>query len=363
MSSIRQRRRLFFEGLEPRQLLAADLLGGVLTVVGTNRNDRIYVTLSEPGTLLVSVNSQRSQFNLADVSQLRISGGRGNDTIGVAEDVPLAAWISGGAGDDRLKGSGGNDEIHGDAGNDRIDGGGGDDAIFGEAGNDRVDGGAGNDDLNGGAGQDELNGGGGDDVLLGGIGNDKLCGGEGDDEVVGGAGNDHLEGNGGDDHLSGEAGNDRLNGGDGDDFLEGGNGNDRLDGGYGENLLDGGSGKNKEKNGTHVTDDTVVLYASFTTGNGSLKATFRSEPREGEAPLLTLSVRVQNGTPGASLGVVIDGFPMASLLLDGQGNGTIGFTNQTGNEDPNSLPFPAGLALHAGSTILVGSLSAVFVAV
>jgi len=64
--------------------------------------------------------------------------------------------------------------------------------IFGGAGDDHIKGGGGNDVLNGGSGKDHLEGGNGRDILLGGTGKDKLKGGRGDDLLVGdSAANEH----------------------------------------------------------------------------------------------------------------------------------------------------------------------------
>ncbi|MCA9269642.1 MAG: LEPR-XLL domain-containing protein, partial [Planctomycetales bacterium] len=62
--------------------------------------------------------------------------------------------------------------------------------------------------LFGGAGADSLQGGDSADYLLGGEGNDALDGGAGDDSAYGGAGDDYLEGRSGNDILWGEAGDD-----------------------------------------------------------------------------------------------------------------------------------------------------------
>ncbi len=65
-----------------------------------------------------------------------------------------------------------------------------------------VTGGAGNDDLRGGAGADKLTGGDGNDALRGGAGNDKLIAGNGDDYLNGGAGKDQFDGGAGNDRVS-----------------------------------------------------------------------------------------------------------------------------------------------------------------
>ncbi|GAA6210034.1 hypothetical protein NBRC116601_33270 [Cognatishimia sp. WU-CL00825] len=121
----------------------------------------------------------------------------------------------------------------GTSGNDRLRGSRGDDDMSGAAGNDTLYGLNGDDRLNGGAGNDTLLSGGGDDRVLGGSGDDKLAGGAGHDTLIGGADNDVLIGGAGHDSLEGGDGRDKLVGGDGDDFLNGGEGRNVLRGGAG----------------------------------------------------------------------------------------------------------------------------------
>ena len=91
--------------------------------------------------------------------------------------------------------------------------------------------------LTGGGGNDTLVGGGGGDYLIGGDGRDILSGGPGDDALAGGRGNDRLYGHAGDDYLAGGRGSDRLFGGPGRDSLVGADGEpDLLDGGGGIDL-------------------------------------------------------------------------------------------------------------------------------
>jgi Ca2+-binding RTX toxin-like protein len=273
------RRRLFLESLENRHMLAAavgsvTLDEGVLSAIGSKKNDQIQICLSD-SVLSVRINKQVFQFAAADVAELRIDGGKGNDSIVVGSSVMIAARISGGDGNDRICGGGGDDTISGDQGNDRIGGGGGndnlsggrgndwvdgddgDDAVHGDEGADQVFGGGGLDELWGDGGNDKLDGGDEDDVLHGGLGKDHLKGGSADDQLFGDEGKDELWGDDGDDQLFGGSENDQLWGGDGDDALKGEAGNDKLDGGGGTNLLDGDEGKNKFKNGTVVDLDEV----------------------------------------------------------------------------------------------------------
>lgn len=64
-----------------------------------------------------------------------------------------------------------------------------------------------------------LHGGAGNDRLIGSAGDDRLYGGDGSDVLKGGAGNDFLSGGNGNDRLYGNAGVNQLNGGSGNDLL------------------------------------------------------------------------------------------------------------------------------------------------
>ena len=132
---------------------------------------------------------------------------------GTPKDLPVAAIVDAGAGDDRVQASDRGDNVFGGAGNDTLIGGKLDDWLIGGDGNDRLfagtvatpafadgalvsintaiasDGGSGN-YLNGGAGDDRLYGGSGSDWLKGGDGVDLIYGGAGGDIIDGGAGND-----------------------------------------------------------------------------------------------------------------------------------------------------------------------------
>jgi Ca2+-binding RTX toxin-like protein len=83
-----------------------------------------------------------------------------NDSI--ASDIEN---LTGGGGDDFLRGNASANIIHGGPGNDTIEGGAGNDALYGDAGDDKLYGGTGDDHLVGGAGADRLYGGDGNDLL------------------------------------------------------------------------------------------------------------------------------------------------------------------------------------------------------
>ena len=234
--------------------------------------------------------------------------GDGNDVLVSNDWISTNMAIDGGAGNDEIYTSFGNDTVSGGEGNDRIyanngndtvNGGAGDDQLFGQAGNDVIDGGLGDDMLRGGAGNDTIDGGAGFDTLdlsdatgaisfdlaggrvsgaglgadsftsieafLLGAGDDVLTGGDGDEIFDGGSGNDTLTGGAGDDQLSGGDGNDTVDGGSGDDVVAGGAGDDVLKAGSGADLIDGGEGADTIDAGSG--DDNVTGGA----GNDTLK--------------------------------------------------------------------------------------------
>jgi Ca2+-binding RTX toxin-like protein len=134
----------------------------------------------------------------------------------------------------RVYGQGGNDLVSGGGG---MSGGTGDDILRGGRFENRLEGGAGNDTLyggpsfdvlDGGPGADNIQGGANIDILHGLLGADRLDGGAGGDWIVAGPGNDRLNGGGGNDHLLGGFGNDTIFGGAAPDELLGGPGNDVL---------------------------------------------------------------------------------------------------------------------------------------
>ncbi|WP_151482773.1 calcium-binding protein [Streptomyces albicerus] len=158
--------------------------------------------------------------------------GDGDDTVTVGDDVFTQGTLSGGPGDDVIRGKGAN-VLEGGDGDDRLEG---IDGVwvrgsFGDAGNDTMltgceyhcRGGAGNDTLTV-TSDDEL-------------GYTTLYGDDGDDIVRGWTGNDSLYGGRGNDTLYGEEGDDTIFGNTGDDVLYGGPGADTLSGGAGNNKV------------------------------------------------------------------------------------------------------------------------------
>jgi hypothetical protein len=134
--------------------------------VGTGHVSGAYLSLDQ-GMIMAALGNAlagdvlRRAFATRDVQRAL------RPVIGVEEfgADPRGCTITGTPGDDRIKGTRGDDVICAGAGDDRVDGGGGDDAIFGDDGDDRLRGGPGDDTLYGDAGADRLDGGGGLNVL------------------------------------------------------------------------------------------------------------------------------------------------------------------------------------------------------
>lgn len=189
----------FIEELEPRQLLAATLSGGILTVAGTNNADNISVKV-KGSKIVTKIGSTSKSFNRSAVNQMIVNGNNGNDKIGVTGPIPNVV-INGGGGNDRILGSGGADLISGGSGNDFLNGRKGNDQIYGDDGNDELHGAAGDDTL---GGDDE-------DILTaatGGVGTDKLFGEAGNDWLLSGQESDEINDLSGADQFAGGSGND-----------------------------------------------------------------------------------------------------------------------------------------------------------
>jgi Ca2+-binding RTX toxin-like protein len=121
-----------------------------LAVGGTTGDDTIVLhPIGNTGKIEVLINGV-SQGTFIPTGRLIVFGQAGNDDIQVAGNIPNAAWLFGGDGNDRLKGGAGNN------------------VLVGGNGNDILIGGSGRNLLIGGDGADQLIGNGGDDILIGG---------------------------------------------------------------------------------------------------------------------------------------------------------------------------------------------------
>jgi Ca2+-binding RTX toxin-like protein len=202
---------------------------------------------------------------VASITEVRILGLGGADSIVAGPAVAVRLLVRGGPGDDILTGGSAADSLNGDDGNDILAGGLGNDVLDGGPGTDTADfsvdphgvvaslvtgraKGQGRDilgaieNLIGSPGRDRLTGNAAANMILGGAGADLIFAGAGADIVAGGDGNDSIFGEAGADALDGDAGNDSICGGTAGDAITGGDGNDHLEGGDGDDDLRGNAG-------------------------------------------------------------------------------------------------------------------------
>ncbi len=143
-----------FDSLEARKLLSSSLVGGVLTVTGTNGNDTIALAISGPNIKVSQTGAANKFFATGSVQKIVVNALGGKDSVTIGSTITKPATLNGGAGNDTLTGGGGNDMLNGGDDNDVLHGGAGKDALFGGNGNDDLDGGTGNDFFSGGTGND-----------------------------------------------------------------------------------------------------------------------------------------------------------------------------------------------------------------
>ncbi len=343
----RRSRRLTVESLEHRTVLAADLVGGVLNVVGTAGNDRISIRAVD-ANLEVKINRESFTFLSSDVTTINIDALAGDDRIRVDARVLQPTTIHGGADDDVVYGGGGDDTIHGDGGNDRLYGGAGKDDLSGDAGDDRLDGGADDDVLHGGAD---------DDVLHGGKGNDDLFG-DGDD--------DRAFGDAGDDDVTGGDGDDRLDGGLDDDTVEGGSGRDQLAGGRGrDKLRDDGAGNTFRHDGEDEADElhnngssSVEWEVQPSGAPYRAEAKCESELDDGRVQE-TFIAGVRGAVPGDVLDVTVGGVLAGRITVNNLGAGRLVLSSFP--DGVRSQPFPTGFPqVTAGVAVVIGAATGDF---
>jgi hypothetical protein len=143
----------------------AQVTAGVLTIFGTNGDDRI--SLSRVGANLVAkLGTTTATFAAAGITSVNVDALSGHDLIAVGATTTFGA--TGSTRGVRVFGGSGNDTLIGGVANDSLLGGTGNDVLVGNAGIDSPDGGDGNDLL--------LAGDGAADVAIGGAGVDTLVG-------------------------------------------------------------------------------------------------------------------------------------------------------------------------------------------
>ena len=268
-----------------------------------------------------------------------LSGGAGRDTLnggggldgGDGNDLMFTSFATssanGGLGNDTIEGPGGSGYV-----NFYVDGGGGKDSIDVYATNNRLylSGGAGNDTLRGGAGQEvRIDGGGGADFIT----SYKTYPG-GPLTVTGGGGNDTIEGSGaGDISLYGGGGADRLHATGTSGFsllLDGGVDDDVLSAfGSDAHLLGGAGSDTFVLTGQEVPDQDVLWVDDFASGVDRL-AVSQSSLVVGNGDLVVNGAVTVSGPGGfkASAELVIVTTDLAGGALLDQAAAAIGHANQ-----------------------------------
>jgi len=223
--------RCLFNAAAPQSVTATLNKAGLLTIIATGGNDNIGVWQPDADTLRVEMNGRSQDFADADVKNLYVDGGMGNDLVVIGAHSHNATLI-GGRGNDSLSAGDGNDDLYGGPGDDYLFGRGGNDVIhegrhadgadliLGGDGNDTVDYSQRTRNIRVGIGvlADDGEKGEHDNVqadvetVIGGSGNDRLSTTLPENPVVfyGGAGNDTLVGSNGRDYLDGGTGHDRI---------------------------------------------------------------------------------------------------------------------------------------------------------
>lgn len=126
---------------------------GVLTITGTEENDRILVKeLWHHYYVFTNIEGfEYSKIPAADIDRIEVDGREGDDWVKMGLFVTVPTLIRGGEGDDWLSGGLGSDIILGGSGHDQIRGGWGNDLLIGGTGSDKVKGGFGKDLVVGGS--------------------------------------------------------------------------------------------------------------------------------------------------------------------------------------------------------------------
>jgi Ca2+-binding RTX toxin-like protein len=337
----------FFEQLEPRRLLSASIVNGVLTILGTSKSDVVSVLQSGQKISVTIDGVAAGTFNAVSAKSISISLLAGDDVVAMQKSdgsraVKLRALITGGAGDDTLVGGSRSDTLSGSDGDDFLDGGLGSDLLVGGPGFDitsyssRVnsvtvsvdgianDGEAGENDnvqtekVFGGAGDDlfiidaadtghDFIGGPGNDtvdysqvtaqpqnfikITLDGTTNDGVSGTDNIhtdiENVIGSQFNDSIVGDASDNAITGNDGNDTIDGGAGDDTISGGENNDSMFGEDGNDFIVNTNSVDQTTDSDRVSGGTGINFAEddpFDFITG-IQGSFDNADRNGNAPI------------------------------------------------------------------------------
>lgn len=302
------------------------LAGTSLLITGQNVADNITVSLLNPTTLEVNYNGVNTEFALASVTDIQITGQNGNDALTITSDVLLAASINGGVGNDNLTAGGGNTTLTGGTGDDTYH--------FGNSAANKVDtvvelAAGGTDTLNFGTMSDAVTVNLTSDAALATMTNRTMqTGGAGQaanfENVTGGSGNDSITGNAVDNVLTGLGGTDTLIGNNGSDTLTGGANNDSLDGGIGnDNYL---FNTTVALGTDSITDSSGVDTLNFTGSTNNLTVNLSLTTTQVVNGNLSLTLASATSMDNITAGTGIDtltGNTINNVLVGGGGNDTM----------------------------------------
>jgi hypothetical protein len=133
----------------------AEVVGGVLRIIGTDGDDKVHVNQQGDGTFKVHAdfltNPDKVQtFSGTGVTLIHVILCGGNDQATIAGSITVPAILDGGPGNDKLNGGGGSNILIGGDGDDTLVGGPVRDLMIGGRGEDRIVGNAGDDIIIGG---------------------------------------------------------------------------------------------------------------------------------------------------------------------------------------------------------------------
>lgn len=130
-----RRATLWCEALEDRALMAtAALAAGVLTVIGTEGDDRIRIFGDGAALHVLDGTVEIGAFSSAEVTSITVNTGTGNDSVLVDRSVTQPAVLSAGDGDNKLSAGGGNTTLNTGNGRDTLFGGTGTNTFSGDGG-------------------------------------------------------------------------------------------------------------------------------------------------------------------------------------------------------------------------------------
>ncbi len=216
----------------------------IKVITGTSGDDTITVSRGKNlGDVVIDINGKKTSFG-NEVKAFVVDGGKGNDNITIDRDVWSTMYLTGGEGNDTIKG--------GQCGSIIIDNYGAN-HVTGSANNDIIVCGGYDLDPNSAtstapqgpktAGGLTING----SIIFGMGGNDYIQGGKANDYIDLGDspnatyGSSAAYGMGGNDYITAGTGNHYLSGGDGNDVIQATNGKNIIAGGHGDDTIQGGS--------------------------------------------------------------------------------------------------------------------------